>query len=121
MTELTKKLAELRKGYTFNHSAITNPGKFEGEGIATLYYYDCYLNGGEGVFQVTDEERKEFKLSPTDKWVYLAESNDGFCSLVFFETEEAANKYEYEESGIGIDDIDWLDEDDSDEDEEEYL
>jgi hypothetical protein len=119
-TELKNKLAELAKGYTFNHGIIRNPGKFEGESLATLYYYDCYLNGGETIFQVTNEESHMFNFNPEDNknWVYLAESNDGFVSLVFFKTEEAAQKYEYEEQGIDIDDIDSLDSDYEEQEEE---
>lgn len=109
--ELKNTLKELANGYNFNHGIITNPGKFEGESLATLYYYDCYLNGQGEVMQVSDEEKRVFNLSESDNWIYLAESNDGFVSLVYFEDEESANKYSYEESGIDIEDIDSLDDD----------
>jgi len=89
--KLIKKLVpeEIRSGYTFSRNGVvTSPGKFEGESIATLYYYDAYLNGGDTVFQVTDDEKSAFDID--SPFVYLAESNDGFVSLEFYETLEQA-------------------------------
>jgi hypothetical protein len=111
--ELKSKLAQLAEGYNFHKGIIRTPGKFEGESLATLYYHDCFLNGDSTIMQVTDDESHMFNFNPEDnkKWVYLAESNDGFASLVFFKTEEAAQKYEYKEQGIDIEEIDSLDSD----------
>lgn len=93
--ELIAKLvpAELRNGYTFNrYGIVTSPGKFEGETIATLYYYDAFLNGEGAVFEVTEEERKAFDISEETKFVYLHESNDGFVSLEYHDTREEAEE-----------------------------
>jgi hypothetical protein len=90
--------AELRHGYTFNrHGIVTNPGKFEGESIATLYYYDCLLNGGDAVFEITDEERKAFDIGEGYKATYLYESNDGFVYLYFYTSMDEAEQAEAED------------------------
>lgn len=108
-TEFKAKLKELAEGYSFRNGIIKDLGKFQGETIATLFYYDCYLNGGETIFETSAEERKTFGLSERDKFVYLDESNDGYVSLVYFKTQEAAEKYSYEAEGIDIDEIDQFD------------
>lgn len=90
--------AELRYGYEFNrHGIVTSPGKFEGESIATLYYYDCFLNGGDTIFDVSQEESDAFDIQ--SKFVYLQESNDGFVSLVCFDFQEQAEAYQAEYEG----------------------
>lgn len=98
--KLIEKLVpqELRDGYEFNrHGIVTSPGKFEGESIATLYYYDCFLNGEDTVFEVTEEEKQAFDIPPLDNFVYLQESNDGFVSLEYFTDEKSAEAYRDEE------------------------
>jgi len=93
--KLIKKLVpeEIRSGYTFSRNGIvTSPGKFEGESIATLYYYDAFLNGDGPVFEVSDEEKSAFDID--SPFVYLAESNDGFVSLEFYETLKQAQQAE---------------------------
>lgn len=96
--KLIEKLVseEIRFGYTFTRQGIvTSPGKFEGESIATLYYYDCFLNGDGTVFDVSQEESEAFDIDK--KFVYLHESNDGFVSLEFYDFQEDAEKRESEE------------------------
>lgn len=86
----TRQEAE-HDGYTldsFGH--IRNPGKFEGEHFSILYFYDCYLNGGDTVIKLTDEEKQTYEIDAN--YIYLAESNDGFCSLEFYDTLEEAEK-----------------------------
>jgi hypothetical protein len=91
---------EIRSGYTFSRNGIvTSPGKFEGETIATLYYYDAFLNSDDTVFEVSDEEKSAFGID--SPFVYLAESNDGFASLEFYNTLEDAQQAER----IDLDDI----------------
>ena len=95
--KLIEKLvsAEIRNGYTFDRwGHVRNPGKFEGESIATLYYYDAYLNGGEVVFEVSDEEKQAFDIESS--FVYLAESNDRFVSLEFYDTRDEAEERDAE-------------------------
>ena len=75
---------EMRYGYNFSRSGIVkSPGKFEGESIATLYYYDCMLNGGGTIFEVSAEEQKAFDIGPAYTNVYLYESEYGFVHLYF--------------------------------------
>ena len=97
--ELIVKLVpeEIRFGYNFSRQGIVkNSGKFEGETIATLYYYDCFLNGGDTVFEITDEEREAFGIGSGYKAAYLYESDNGFVHLYFYsdmsEAEQAQNE-----------------------------
>lgn len=77
------------------------PGKFEGEGIATLYFYDAMMNGcgdshGSGEETVADsfdigEEDREIlgDLIPPDAAVaVLFHSSSGFETLEFATREE---------------------------------
>lgn len=90
--------SELRYGYTFNRRGIcTSLGKFEGESIAALYYYDCYLNGDGVVFEISDEERKAFGIGDGYKFAYLYESDYGFVHLYLYATREEAEFAESEE------------------------
>ena len=108
MSDLTATLELLKEGYTFdNQGIIRDPGKFEGKTLATLYYYDCFLNGDGVVMEVSEEERTAFDLAEDDKFVYLAESNDGFVSLEFYATREQAeeregDEFDYDESEDGF-------------------
>ena len=86
-----KHLEDLAASYTFDaQGIIRNTGKFEGETLATLYYYDAYLNGDGCIQMVAEDESKEFGINAL--YVYLAESNNGFVSLVFCDTEEQAEE-----------------------------
>lgn len=104
---MTTKLLndELTKGYNLDlWNCIKNPGKFEGEHVSILYWYDMFLNGYDTVFEVSDEERKEFEYADDVKYIYLAESNDGFCSLEFYTTrEEAESRQDEEFESLGED------------------
>lgn len=87
--------AELRNGYEFSRQGIVkSPGKFEGESIATLYYYDCFLNGGGVVMEISDEERRAFDVGTGYTHVYLGESEYGFVHLYFCTSEEEAESME---------------------------
>jgi hypothetical protein len=83
-------------GHELVNGIIRNPGKFEGESLATLYYYDSMLNGDGCVMEVSAEERAAFDLAEDDKFVYLAESGSGFVSLEFYPTREQAEEAEEE-------------------------
>ena len=75
-----------------------HPGKFEGESLATNYYYDLSLNGGESVFEVTPAEKSLFQIESAfvrireddNGFVYLDESNDESD----FEDEEDESDFE---------------------------
>jgi hypothetical protein len=86
-----KHLEELKDGYTFDaNGVIRDPGKFEGETLATLYFYDAYMNGDGVVFELDEDEKQELGIK--SPFVYLAESNDGFISLIFCESEKQAEE-----------------------------
>lgn len=90
------KLQAKNNGYeldSFGH--IKNPGKFEGEHYSILYFYEGYLNGGDTVMELTEEEKAEYGINAN--FVYLAESNDGFLSLEFYDTREEAEKRDIED------------------------
>ena len=61
---------------------VKGPGKFEGEGPETAYFYDCWLNGeGEDhgrvtVFVTTEEESATFGL--TEMYFGIEEDDRGF-------------------------------------------
>ena len=61
----------LAKEYGYTVSAantILSPGKFEGEHVSTLYFWDCYMNGdgqSEGdliIFDLSESEREHLDL-----------------------------------------------------------
>jgi len=87
-----ERALELAKehGFTLDErNRITNPGKFSGEHIRTLYYYfDCFMEGDNGdarteledayVYRVTDEEKAV--LGPDAKEVILTFYDSGFVT-----------------------------------------
>jgi hypothetical protein len=95
----------------FNFDAngiITDPGKFEGETAATVFYYEGMLNGWEsdGLIELEDADKVRFDIAPEATHVRVDESNDGFVSLRYF-TAEAAEAWKL---GYNRED-DWNDED----------
>lgn len=103
--ELINKLvpAELLDGYTIERGIIQNPGKFEGESVATLYYYDAYLNGDGSIMEISQDERNAFEIGPAYTHVYLYESEQGFAHLYFCTSLEQAEQMDSEDS-----DGDWV-------------
>jgi hypothetical protein len=118
LSHVAIKAAEFAEEYTLQNDIIKNPGKFEGETVATLYYYDAYMNGNGTVMDVTEEERVIFELDESDKFVYLAESNDGFVSLEFYETETEAEAAEAEDSEDEFSEDEFSEDDDETDDDE---
>lgn len=64
-------------------NTILSPGKFEGEHVSTLVFYDHYMNGGHSyedgdsiVFELTEEERKH--LGNNSPLYVLRVTDDGF-------------------------------------------
>lgn len=95
--EPDENLNELLNGLTVNEfGVITTAGKFEGESIATVYFYNEYLNGGETVFEVTESERELLNVDSEYSFVYLAESESGFVSLEWYRTQAEAEQAESE-------------------------
>jgi hypothetical protein len=83
---------------------IRGPGKFEGEPLYIGIYYDAMMNGhGEPldfgleesatVFEVSEEDRREFPELEDVHAVALWESDQGFENLEEFEDAEALEEY----------------------------
>ncbi len=73
-------------GYDVRDGIIRSLGKFEGEHIMTLYFYDAFMNGDgeqyEGndlAFDVSDDEAEAFDLAKGSQ-VILCFSEQGFVS-----------------------------------------
>lgn len=103
-------LEELKKEYTLNQAGlITNPGKFEGESLATPFYYDIMLNGEGDVIEIESSDRLAFEIEDIYNYVVVIESSDGFVSLFWCETKEEAKKEsnnQYIMDSIDLDDWD---------------
>ena len=97
---------EIKNEYDVDKNGIIrSPGKFENEKLYAVYFYDAMLNGdsvcmypceqcecygedgceadechhkGYSVFDVTDEDRKEFPELKDAEQVFLEESDTGF-------------------------------------------
>jgi len=50
-------MMELENEFKVEDGIIKNPGKFEGETLATPYFYDAFLNGEENPIKISDEDR----------------------------------------------------------------
>ncbi len=86
---------------TSKYTAHNRPGKFEGEGPETEYFYECMLDGdGEdlqseeslvlaALFQISAEEATAFALFCGD-WFLLREDENGFVYGSTHKTREAA-------------------------------
>jgi hypothetical protein len=78
---------------------ITSPGKFEGEPLYVVHFWDFYLDGCDDVhmidgtyvsrFEVSDEERAEFPELAGAVWVDLWESEQGFVYSRTYDAGEA--------------------------------
>lgn len=85
--------------YSSNPSIIAEPGKFEGETLATPYFYDLMLNGdgdecGDGwdAFRLEPEDHARFSwLQPDSAWFVLFYSDQGFVD------GEEMNQAEFDE------------------------
>lgn len=88
---------------TFNLDGYhSGPGKFEGEPLATEYFYMQSLDGGDNVLEVMPDEQRAFGLKWNDNYVYISEDGNGFVHAAYFTNEDDAN--EVEMMDLGIDD-----------------
>jgi hypothetical protein len=110
VNDAVKKLVE-DGGYTLENDVISDLGKFEGEHVMTLYFYDAHMNGDgeqyEGndlAFEVSDEEAEAFEIAKGAQ-VILCFSEQGFVSSyvndvpVEPEPEPCAEDYAISDSG----------------------
>jgi hypothetical protein len=85
VAEIQKKRQEIEKEYRMQDGRIRSPGKFEGEMVYVVFYWNSFLDGGADddtddvlSFNVTPEERSAFPELGKAKTVRLREREDGF-------------------------------------------
>lgn len=82
-------IKRIRKDYRVQADIIKSPGKFEGEQIATVYFWDQMMDGAQDdtmeldgdtydVFSVSEEEREGFHLFVDTEFYCLQHSVYGF-------------------------------------------
>lgn len=105
---MSKNLSELQENFTTDKNGIiVNAGKFEGETLATPFYYDIMLDGGTDVIEIKPSDRLAFEIEDKYNFVVIVESSSGFVSLSWHETQEDAEKEAnelYIEGSIDFDD-----------------
>lgn len=76
-----------------------NPGKFEGESIATEYYYDCMLDGNDEIMELSPAEKLLFEIPEIYNWVMVSEDNNGFVTIQYYDNKpESEIDWENEEA-----------------------
>lgn len=73
LPELAEKMSDLYGVIFDKNFKVTDAGKFEGEGVATLYYYDAVMNGDTGEFENDfgeGEVENVFKVSPEEATLF---------------------------------------------------
>ena len=82
---------EIEKDYSVDSGVIQSPGKFEAEMLYVPYFWDKALNGlaeedenGDFIFDVGDEDRKEFPELKDVVSISLWSDENGFvyCEVV---------------------------------------
>ena len=94
--ETESTLSEVESRFTLKDGIIQNLGKFEGESLATPYFYECYLNGGESIFEINESERESLKIDSNWTHVVIMESDSGFVTLEYCESLAEAEDIESE-------------------------
>jgi len=90
---MTKTRLQLEEEFDIDaRGIITNPCKFEGESLATPFYYDLMLDGEGDIIEIESSDRSAFDIEDRYNFVLVLESNDGFISLAYFEDRESAQK-----------------------------
>jgi len=104
MTSLIERLAEIESQFNIKHGIIKSPGKFEGETVATVYFYEASLDGDGETIAINQDERDFLGIPDQYKYVKVIESNDGFVSLDYL-TKEEYYKQEFESDEEDEDDF----------------
>jgi len=88
---------EIRNEYTVKDGIIQDCGKFEGEPIHTVYFYDLVMDGAQDdtiydeyddaidVFDLTREDYEMFPELVGYKQIQIAESEQGFVHCYYVE------------------------------------
>lgn len=91
MTTLQKLQQEFT---TDKNGIIQNPGKFEGETLATPFYYDIMLNGEGSTIEIEPSDHLAFDIDDKYTFVHVFEDSMGFVNLFICETREEAESFE---------------------------
>lgn len=98
--ELISKLAELAKDYTWQNDLVADLGAFEKESLATLYFYDCMMDGEGDILQITTLEKEVLGLNPDANYCLITISNNGFVFADYYPTvQEAESQRVYDDYG----------------------
>ena len=88
---------EIRNEYEVRNGIIVSPGKFEGEPIHTVYFYDLVMDSCQDdtiydeyddtidVFNLTPERHEMFPELVGYKQIQIAESEQGFVHCYYVE------------------------------------
>lgn len=87
------RLAELAKSYNWKNDLVSDLGRFERESLATLYFYDCMLNGDGDILEISDIEREVLGLSLEDNYCLITTSESGFVFADYYQTEDQAESH----------------------------
>lgn len=91
LTESEVLYNEVKSQFKTNRlGIITSPGKFEGETLASPFFYNASLDGGCNILELENSDYDLFKIERKYTHVLIYESNDGFVSIAYFETLQAA-------------------------------
>ena len=93
---MSKTIKQLESEFDVKNGIITNPGKFEGETLATPFYYEIMLDGEGDIIEIEVSERAGFDIDDKYNFVVVCESSDGFASLEWHESRESAEQSYYD-------------------------
>ena len=85
---------ELEQQFTVKNGIIRNPGKFEGETLATPFYYEIMLDGEGAVIEIEPSDRLDFDIDDKYNYVYVYEDSMGFVNLFLCETRAKAESFD---------------------------
>lgn len=84
------EIIKIESEYSVKDGIIVSPGKFEGESIATVYFYNCTNEFGGDYSIISDEERAIFNIDPSFDCAVILTDNSGFTYLEYVVNESHA-------------------------------
>ena len=85
MLKYMKTLEQIKEEYKVENNIIKSPGKFEGEPVYTVYYWDLYLDGGYDeltedyiLYELNEDDYFLFTELTDYSKLYLYELDNGF-------------------------------------------
>lgn len=85
------EIEKIQSEYTVKNGIIINPGKFEGESIATVYFYGVMLDGFLDDCDCCALDKSDYELfdiSSDKKYAHLTEDSNGFVYLEYLTEDE---------------------------------